>query len=434
MPTSNIRLLGAATFIVGLTTLASSACAQVSIGVAGPSDSGVAVCVLGTDIVVVSGDDCNGSTTQGVTYVGSTGVYFGDLTAPTALLDNGEAYFQYYTEFNGQTVFNGDTSFNGPLNLAGDFTAAGITSTNGFTNTGGFRNNGGGTFTGAVTASSINAGGGNFAGPLVSSQLTTGAINASTLFTTAGATVSGFFTANNGASILGTTQLQTARVSQNLTVLNGATVTMGGNRVQNVGGPVDATDAANKDYVDSAVARTNVVNARQDQELSDVRTSNARQDQELNDVRAVNAQQAGQISAAETTNTRQDVELAQVRSVNSPQADQISALQALDAQQGQQIAALQVGQAALLGMIDETRRDLDETNEGVAMGLALESPALPPGANFALSGGFGYFNDRSAVTTAITTRISPNASFSAGIGVGLNSGKVGARGGFQIAW
>lgn len=400
-------------------------------GAGGDPGEDTPICFDNTGLVVLplNGNDCDDDLPSV-----ATSLSFGPTGQQTILRSDGTVVVANTATFNGTAVFNGDAVFNGGAAYSGAITAAGIVSTNGFTNTGGFTNNGSGTFTGGLTANTINAAGGYFSGPLVSNQLTTGAINASTLFTTGGATVSGFFTANNGASILGTTQLQTARISQNLTVLNGATVNMGGNRVQNVGGPVDATDATNKDYVDSAVAQTNAVNARQDQELTDIRTVNARQDQELGDVRAVNTQQASQISAVETANTRQDQELTQVRAVNSTQADQIAALQALDAQQGQQIVALQVGQAALLGMIDETRRELEETNEGVAMGLAMESPALPPGANFALSGGVGYFGDRSAVTTAITTRISPNASFSAGVGVGLNSGKFGARGGFQIAW
>ena len=68
------------------------------------------------------------------------------------------------------------------------------------------------------------------------------------------------------------------------------------------------------------------------------------------------------------------------------------------------------------------------------MALAMESPALPSGTNFALSGGVGYFESRSAGTMAMTARVSENASVSAGVGFGFDSGEVGARGGFQVAW
>ena len=68
------------------------------------------------------------------------------------------------------------------------------------------------------------------------------------------------------------------------------------------------------------------------------------------------------------------------------------------------------------------------------MALAMESPMLPAGTNFALSGGVGYFENQGAGTMAVTARVSNNASVSAGVGVGFDSGEVGARGGFQIAW
>ena len=68
------------------------------------------------------------------------------------------------------------------------------------------------------------------------------------------------------------------------------------------------------------------------------------------------------------------------------------------------------------------------------MGLAMESPALPAGTNFGLSGGIGYYSDNAAATLAMSARVGENASVSAGLGVGFDSGEVGARGGFQIAW
>ena len=68
------------------------------------------------------------------------------------------------------------------------------------------------------------------------------------------------------------------------------------------------------------------------------------------------------------------------------------------------------------------------------MALAMESPSLPAGTNFALSGGVGYYENKGAGTMAVTARVGTNASVSAGVGFGFDSGSVGARGGFQIAW
>jgi hypothetical protein len=68
------------------------------------------------------------------------------------------------------------------------------------------------------------------------------------------------------------------------------------------------------------------------------------------------------------------------------------------------------------------------------MALAMESPALPAGTNFGVSGGVGYFEDEGAGTLALSARVGENAALSAGVGVGFGSGEVGARGGFQLAW
>ena len=95
----------------------------------------------------------------------------------------------------------------------------------------------------------------------------------------------------------------------------------------------------------------------------------------------------------------------------------------------------QTGQIdTLFGLTADNRAAIDRANEGVAMALAMETPALPAGTSFALSGGVGYFEDQGAGTMAISARVSDNASVSAGIGVGFDSGEVGARGGFQVAW
>ena len=88
----------------------------------------------------------------------------------------------------------------------------------------------------------------------------------------------------------------------------------------------------------------------------------------------------------------------------------------------------------LYNISNRNTRDIRIANEGVAMALALESPSLPAGTSFAVSGGIGYFQNRTAGTAALSARVGTNASVSAGIGVGFDSGAVGARGGFQIAW
>ena len=88
----------------------------------------------------------------------------------------------------------------------------------------------------------------------------------------------------------------------------------------------------------------------------------------------------------------------------------------------------------LFDLTSQNKEAIRKANEGVAMALAMESPSLQPGQRMALSGGIGYYENQGAATMALSARVSDNAYLSAGVGIGFNSGSVGARGGFQIAW
>ncbi len=79
-------------------------------------------------------------------------------------------------------------------------------------------------------------------------------------------------------------------------------------------------------------------------------------------------------------------------------------------------------------------KNIGKANEGVAMALALETPAIPSGAHFALSGGIGGSQGKHSLATAVSVAIGETATVSAGAGYGLNSGEVGYRAGFQFAW
>ena len=68
------------------------------------------------------------------------------------------------------------------------------------------------------------------------------------------------------------------------------------------------------------------------------------------------------------------------------------------------------------------------------MALALDSPSIPAGASFALSGGVGNFKGRTALALAVSAAVGEMASVSAGIGYGFSSKDIGSRAGFQIAW
>jgi hypothetical protein len=68
------------------------------------------------------------------------------------------------------------------------------------------------------------------------------------------------------------------------------------------------------------------------------------------------------------------------------------------------------------------------------MALAMDTPNIPAGAHFAVSGGVGYFKNRAALATAISAAVGEMSQVSAGISYGFDSREVGARAGFQFAF
>ncbi len=147
-------------------------------------------------------------------------------------------------------------------------------------------------------------------------------------------------------------------------------------------------------------------------------------------ISAINGSLAG-LAAASTT---QGTLITALQNADSQQTAQIASLASASALQARQVLQLQDGQAVLFDLAKVNRRDIHKANEGIAMALAMESPGLPAGTSFALSGGIGYFQGRTAATTAVSARMGERSALSAGVGVGFDSGEVGARAGFQVAW
>lgn len=79
-------------------------------------------------------------------------------------------------------------------------------------------------------------------------------------------------------------------------------------------------------------------------------------------------------------------------------------------------------------------RRIDKATEGVAMALAMKSPAVPEDKEFALSGSFGAFEGRTALAVAGGIRANEFVQFDAGLAVGLDSGSIGGRAGATLAW
>lgn len=112
----------------------------------------------------------------------------------------------------------------------------------------------------------------------------------------------------------------------------------------------------------------------------------------------------------------------------------LSQLSAVNAGLSNGLAAANADINELFDLTNRNRRDIRDSNEGVAMALAMDTPAIPAGANVALSGGLGYFKNRVSFATAISVAVGQMSSVSAGLGYGINSKEIGARAGFQLAW
>lgn len=184
----------------------------------------------------------------------------------------------------------------------------------------------------------------------------------------------------------------------------------------------------------AAIATAAAVNATQDTRLTAIEGVNATQNTAIADVQSVNATQNTRLTGVENVNTAQAASITAIEGVNATQNTRLTALDTLTASLGSQVSSLQGQTATLFALSAENREGVNRANEGVALALAMESPALPAGTSFAISGGVGYYQSQSAFSAAFTTRTGPNSNFSAGLGYGLNSGEVGARAGFQAAW
>ncbi|KAB0679923.1 YadA C-terminal domain-containing protein [Aureimonas leprariae] len=89
------------------------------------------------------------------------------------------------------------------------------------------------------------------------------------------------------------------------------------------------------------------------------------------------------------------------------------------------------------GIDDELRhqsRRIDKATEGVAMAMAMKSPAVPEDKNFAIFGSFGAFDGQTALAFAGGVRATEALQFDAGVAVGLDRGSVGGRAGATLAW
>ncbi|MFT4080499.1 YadA-like family protein [Rhodomicrobium sp.] len=215
----------------------------------------------GTSSSAIGGAGFSVNDTSGnLTSVTSTRVQSTDGTNTTTLNASGLATSGTVESTDGTnttTLTAGGLTTDGVLTVT-DGTDTTTISANGVTST-----------TGTLSGSALVAGTGGITsgGALIVSAggaNITGGTTTDTLSVTSDAAIGGNLTVSGNSTVTGThtvTGLSTlsggAVISDSLTVRAGTDVDFGGNRIQNVGTPIAATDATNKAYVDSRDAILN---------------------------------------------------------------------------------------------------------------------------------------------------------------------------------
>lgn len=92
------------------------------------------------------------------------------------------------------------------------------------------------------------------------------------------------------------------------------------------------------------------------------------------------------------------------------------------------------GFAGVESEIRHQSRRIDKATEGVAMAIAMKSPAVPEDKRFAISGSFGAFEGQTALAFAGGVRATDALQLDAGVAVGLDEGSIGGRAGATLAW
>ena len=79
-------------------------------------------------------------------------------------------------------------------------------------------------------------------------------------------------------------------------------------------------------------------------------------------------------------------------------------------------------------------KEIDKTNGGVAIAMALGGLTMPDGKNFAVNASLGFFQDKQAFAAQAAVRVDPNWIINGGIGFTGEGDQIGGRLGITAAW
>lgn len=366
-----------------------------------------------------------------------TGLSFGSGAATTTFNYDGSSIFGNTATFNGAVHFNGPIGFSG-LTTMNQLNSNTINNS-GVITTGGIHVTSGSQFDGPAIFGSVN-----------SQFLATGFAQATILTVSSTSKLLGGATIAKGLGVTGGTTTDTLTATTAITAAAGATVDMGGNRVQNVGAPVAGTDAANKNYVDAAVSgvqgdvttltnqvanhETRItavenVNNVQDARLTSIENVNNVQDTRLTSVENVNTVQDTRLDAVENENTIQNTRLTSVENVNASQDARMTAIEAVNTTQSNQISTLQNQVGGLQASVNGLRRNIKEANAGIAAAVALGGTMIVPDSAVSMSFNLATYRGQQGFSGSLVGRVSPRIYVNAGVAAstvrGSTTGRVG---------
>jgi uncharacterized coiled-coil protein SlyX len=200
-----------------------------------------------------------------------------------------------------------------------------------------------------------------------------------------------------------------------------------GQKITGVATPTDPNDAANKAYVDGAVAGINTVNDDQDAAIAD-------HESRIDSVESTTADHETRITTVEATTADHETRISTVETTSNDHETRITGLEGAFADQAEQISAIN-GQISNLGKRDK------ELAGGIAIALALDQPQLLSGQTFALRAGWGNFDGSDAFGVSAAGVLNRNAFgpgssvvLDGGVGTSTAQNMVAGRAGLTLGW
>lgn len=351
-----------------------------------------AVCVSQADgsLVFPVDGDC-GTNLTGSDFLVPIGIQAGKDDNYTLLKNNGEMIVNAAATFRKDTSFAGNTSFTGPVQLNGALTVGSVNAANLATST--------------VTADTVTTG-----------SLAADSVNAGTIRITGQSFFDRYVYANGGLV-----------VGRSLALAADANVNFNGNVIHNVGAPVEATDAATKGYVDSAITGVQGNVAAISTQIDAIKATDARQDGQIAAIQATDTRQDGQITAIQATDTRQDAQITAIQAVDAQQTAQITTLQ-------DQVRGIQGDIAGLRQDIGGLHQDIRRANAGIAAAVALGGTMVVPDSKVSVSFNLATYRGQQGYSAALVGQLAPRIYANVGVAGstvrGSSTGRVGIAFGF----